>query len=54
MLNEIALEYYHTDLNGFNLTVMELFHKLQDHFEGQEHRQYMLYEWNSVKLRSMW
>ncbi|RKF54664.1 putative glycosyl transferase [Golovinomyces cichoracearum] len=51
MLKEITLEYYHTKFHGFSLKIMELVQKFQDHFKGQENRQTMLQEWNSINLR---
>ncbi|KAI0996762.1 hypothetical protein K3495_g11420 [Podosphaera aphanis] len=54
MLRGIALEYYHSNFHGLNLSITELVHNFQNYFEGHEHRQNMLREWNSINLRSMW
>ena len=54
MLKGIALEYYHSNFHGLDLTISQLIQNFQNDFEGHEHRQNMLREENSTNLGSMW
>ncbi|POS81843.1 hypothetical protein EPUL_006705, partial [Erysiphe pulchra] len=53
MLKGMALEYYYSCCQGSTLTISHLIRRIQEHFEGEEHRRNMLREWNKVNVHDM-
>ncbi|KAI1000166.1 hypothetical protein K3495_g8031 [Podosphaera aphanis] len=52
MIKGMALEFFYSSCQRFDLTINQLIQKFQDHF-GEEHRRNILREWNKISLRSM-
>jgi len=53
MLSGPPLKYYYTNCHNQNMMITELYSRYRDHFEGSEHQQNILREWNDITLQKM-